>query len=226
MTVLVIDTATERAVVAAIKEGSVLFQAELPFGWQSSHKLMPALNQGMQASGLQGKDVAFIAVGAGPGSYTGLRVGATVAKVLSFAWQAPLVGVSSLKAFLPSFDEGIFSVVIDAKISGVYLYKGIRHGHLIEDLIEPTVATMESAFDLLADSKEWVTPHAALLKKKIDKAHGHESAVSLKESYPSIHRLADLGWQQYRAGLYSRNGDIELHYMRKVQAEIDRLSKE
>jgi len=67
----------------------------------------------------------FIAIGTGPGSYTGIRVGAAMAKALAFGWQIPLFGFGSLQSFLPA-QEGRFAVLTDAHMGGCYCLRGAR----------------------------------------------------------------------------------------------------
>lgn len=87
-----------------------------------SGSLAPALKDLLQKARLEPADLEAIAVGLGPGSFTGLRVGVTTAKVLSFASGCQLVGVSSLEAMaLGAGTEGRdIAIVLDAKKNQVY----------------------------------------------------------------------------------------------------------
>lgn len=58
--------------------------------------LLPSIEQLLEDAGLRAPD--FVAVGVGPGSYTGLRIGVTVARTLAWTWECPLLGISSLSA--------------------------------------------------------------------------------------------------------------------------------
>jgi tRNA threonylcarbamoyl adenosine modification protein YeaZ len=69
----------------------------------------------------------YVAVGIGPGSYTGIRVGVALAKALAFGWSVPLLSFCSLKTFLPSH-EGPFAILVDARMGGVYAQKGEKKG--------------------------------------------------------------------------------------------------
>jgi len=73
-------------------------------GWTSSHRqgheLLPRLLAMLDAQGLPLRSLSAVAVGTGPGSFTGLRVGMSVAKGLALALGRPIVGVPSLPAWL------------------------------------------------------------------------------------------------------------------------------
>jgi len=60
--------------------------------------LIPIIEQALQASGTVGSSLSGISVGIGPGSYTGTRIAVSAAKTLAWAWNVPVVGVSTLHA--------------------------------------------------------------------------------------------------------------------------------
>ena len=130
MPALLIETGTERGMTAIVDGEAILFHAILPLGYHNSRYLLPEIEKGLQQLNLAVKNLQYIACGQGPGSYTGIRVGATVAKSLAFACKLPLIGISTLQTFVPD-KEGAFAVLIDAKIGGVYMIKGSRKGCLL-----------------------------------------------------------------------------------------------
>lgn len=97
MTALLIDTSSDTAFLGLIKNGIVIDQKTIPEVRQLSKFLLPSIKALWQ----DGFD--YIALGIGPGSYTGTRVGAAIAKTLSFALDIPAVGFSS--EILPDLDK-------------------------------------------------------------------------------------------------------------------------
>ncbi len=93
-------------------------------------KLLPPLKQSLTLLPaiqelLEGQTVDFIAIGTGPGSFTGTRVGVMTAKTLAFALKIPLLPFCSLKIYTPD-EEGPFILFSDAKSSGTFVLEGIR----------------------------------------------------------------------------------------------------
>lgn len=89
MSALIVDTSAAEGIVALAKNGTVVKSWTLPQGRELSKSLFPLL----QTFGNEKFD--FIAVGQGPGTFTGTRVGAMAAQALAFGWKIPLIGFSS-----------------------------------------------------------------------------------------------------------------------------------
>jgi tRNA threonylcarbamoyladenosine biosynthesis protein TsaB len=95
---LAIDTATDVAGLALARADEVVAETTWRAGQNHTATLLPNLNHLLAQASVAIEDVDVIAVGCGPGSYTGLRVGLAVAKGLAFALNKPLVAVNSLEA--------------------------------------------------------------------------------------------------------------------------------
>ena len=123
MNFLIIDTSSPQSFVALSKKG-VLTVKLLPSPNQSQ-TLLPAIEKLLENQTLE-----FIAIGIGPGAFTGTRVGVMAAKALSFAKKIPLLPFCSLKIFTPEAN-GPFSIIGDAKSQGFYSLKGRKEGQLV-----------------------------------------------------------------------------------------------
>lgn len=116
---LIIDTSGEQSFIALhVPEEALQVEYLPPF--QQSQKLLPAIKNLLLSQTLD-----FIAVGIGPGSFTGTRVGVMTAKTLSFSLSLPLISFCSLKCYLPETD-GPFTISISAKSQGFYTLKGSK----------------------------------------------------------------------------------------------------
>jgi tRNA threonylcarbamoyladenosine biosynthesis protein TsaB len=96
--VLALDTSTAALSVAVVAGGRVLADARSIVERSHSVLAVPMVKDVLAAAGVARDELGGIAVGLGPGSYTGVRIAVTIAKTLAWAWGVPLAGVSSLEA--------------------------------------------------------------------------------------------------------------------------------
>ena len=97
MKYLFIDSATTNLVVAIINEGKVAYIYNNDDNRDTSSKMMPVLANAFDKVGLKPQDIDKIFVVTGPGSFTGIRVGLTVAKTMAYTLNIPIVPISSLE---------------------------------------------------------------------------------------------------------------------------------
>lgn len=96
--VLALDTSTSSMALALLHGLKTAAHMESQAERNHSLKLVPAIQSMLQEQGWNNRDVSLLAVGIGPGSYTGVRISVTAAKTIAWAWDKPIVGVSSLHA--------------------------------------------------------------------------------------------------------------------------------
>ncbi len=95
---LSIDTSTASMTMALTDGDEVLLERTTDAERNHSVKLLPEIDELVRSAGLRPRDVRAVAVGRGPGSYTGVRIGVTMAKTFAWALGLPVYGVSSLEA--------------------------------------------------------------------------------------------------------------------------------
>lgn len=98
VTLLALDSSTASMSVAIVRDGKVLDSFTMFTERNHSVRVVSEIKEILSRCGIRGEELDGIAVGRGPGSYTGVRIGVTAAKTLAWAWQKPLIGVSSLEA--------------------------------------------------------------------------------------------------------------------------------
>lgn len=99
-----------------------------------SEILLPLLENALKQYGAKVTDIELFAVSAGPGSFTGVRIGASTVKGLAFAENKPCVGVSSLEAMARNVGRGIICPVMDARRDQFYTAIFDGKTRLTEDL--------------------------------------------------------------------------------------------
>jgi tRNA threonylcarbamoyladenosine biosynthesis protein TsaB len=160
VTLLGLDTSTPAASACVLREDGEAFEltpAPERLGRPPAHasELMPAVAEVMERAGMAWGDLRAIAVGVGPGTFTGLRIGIATARALAAAADLPLRRVSSLAALAAGIDAPLRLPLIDARRGEVFaaLFEGDR-------AIWPPVAAAPG--DLVARLREGgFTPLAA-----------------------------------------------------------------
>ena len=134
MRVLAIESAALVASVALVDEKSTLAEYTLNTKLTHSQTLLPLIDEMFRQTGLKGADLDAIAVSAGPGSFTGLRIGAATAKALGTAWRKPLIPVPTLDALAQGLwgCRYLICPIMDARRDQVYtaLYQFPEEGRL------------------------------------------------------------------------------------------------
>ncbi|MCM3768170.1 tRNA (adenosine(37)-N6)-threonylcarbamoyltransferase complex dimerization subunit type 1 TsaB [Neobacillus niacini] len=130
MTILSIDTSNYTLGVALLEEDQVLGEYITNLKKNHSIRIMPAIQTLMKDCGKTPADLTKIVVAKGPGSYTGVRIGVTIAKTLAWTLNIPLVGISSLEILAAGpgrYFSGYISPIFDARrgqvYTGLYHYK-------------------------------------------------------------------------------------------------------
>jgi tRNA threonylcarbamoyladenosine biosynthesis protein TsaB len=124
--ILLLDTALETSTIALAENGRVLFLEENPVTSDSASWLHPAINRLLSQAGMNIRELDAVAVVAGPGSYTGLRVGMAAAKGFCYALKIPLITQNTLRvmamAMLANSMERdvLICPMIDARRNEVY----------------------------------------------------------------------------------------------------------
>ncbi|MDX8431137.1 MAG: tRNA (adenosine(37)-N6)-threonylcarbamoyltransferase complex dimerization subunit type 1 TsaB [Candidatus Algichlamydia australiensis] len=115
---LLIETSGEIGYLALIREKSVIAFCEIVPPKRQSQELLPQLSTLFQKNHVTLEEVQNILIGIGPGAFTGTRIGAMVAKTLSFTHNIPLIPFCSLEG---SLHEESGAVITDAKAGYLYL---------------------------------------------------------------------------------------------------------
>lgn len=153
MNLLAIDTAGKTAAVAVLQDDRLLYECYLDAGLTHSETLLPLVDTALRLTGLTPADIDLYGVNAGPGSFTGLRIGLAAAKGLAFAKNTPCAPVSTLEA-LAACHTGTGTVLcaLDARRAQVYwaAFDLETHARLTED----DAAPVDSLAELIKSCKK------------------------------------------------------------------------
>lgn len=130
-----IETANAPLSVAIVQDGQVLAEVVQNIKLTHSVGAMPAIEELFEKVKMSPKEIDAIAVSEGPGSYTGVRIGVTLAKTLAWTLQKPLVGVSSVQVLAANAQlcSTVVCALFDARRQHVYAGAYERNIAIIED---------------------------------------------------------------------------------------------
>ena len=158
--------------------------------------LHPLINEALLESKLTIKEIEAIAVGKGPGSYTGLRIGVSAAKGLCFANNIPLISINSLEILAQSLDidSGLIIPMIDARRMEVYsaIYDK-NHKSFRETKAE--IIDSHSFLDKLQKQKVYFLGDGA---KKCKEIILHKNAVFIENAFPSAKEMATISYHKFK----------------------------
>jgi tRNA threonylcarbamoyladenosine biosynthesis protein TsaB len=163
--ILAFDTSTEYLSLALLKGGET-FGYDCNAGQTHSKIILPQIRALLDAANLQLKDLQGIAFGAGPGSFTGVRIAAGVAQGLGFGANLPVVGICTLLALAEASGADKVIACLDARMGEVYHATYVKTGAKIacelQCMIEPglykpdAVPTIQGA-DWVGAGSGWQT---------------------------------------------------------------------
>lgn len=225
MYILGIETSTMTGSVAIITEDRLVAEYTLNTKTTHTERLMSAIDHIVTTASLRIQDIDGIAVGLGPGSFTGLRIGVTTAKSLAYSIQKPIVAIPSLDALASQylFTDLLICPILDARKHEVYTalyrntgasvarisaYSVIAPEHILREIAEPVLFLGDGVFPYRQDIEITLGQYAHFA-----------DAVHL---LPRGSLIAKLGCERLMAGehddcfaltpLYIRKSDAEIHW--------------
>jgi tRNA threonylcarbamoyladenosine biosynthesis protein TsaB len=224
MIVLSIDSATDSASCAVLSNEKML--GEITFNNKKQHSvvLMPIVDKLLKSLQLNINDIDGFIVSKGPGSFTGLRIGAATIKGLSQGTNKPFVGVSSLDAlaYNMAYTDGIICPVLDALRGNVYtaLYK--FQGQELIKLSDYMVISIEELTELIKKQSNCV----CFIGDALYKYKGEFSSRLPEAKFAPTHlnvvkasSLGELGMKILATGISDDIFSFAPFYLRKSQAE-------
>ena len=152
MTILGIDTSSAACSCALLKDGKLLGETLVNSGLTHSETIMPAVSALLERENLAPKDVDVFAVAAGPGSFTGVRIGVCAVKALAEACKKPCARVDALWAIAEgSAWEGLICPILDARRDQVYTALFRRKGTVLSRVREDAALSLDELITALKD---------------------------------------------------------------------------
>ena len=226
---IVVDTADARGSVAIFNDRQQLFADEHRTDEDYSVWLLPAVHRALSATSLSLDQIDGYAVCAGPGSFTGLRVGLTTVKAWAEVFAKPIVALSRLEAMThaeAAISENFLACYINARREQVFagLYQRVAAEFTLqgEVAVEPLPDFIARVRKASTDQHvRWLTPDAGLLQAFPEwqslSSDGH-TIQTVEPPFSSI--LGLLGFQKFKQGLVTDAAALDANYIRRCDAEV------
>lgn len=226
MRILAIDTSTAAASAALIENGNLCCEYILNDGKKHSEKLINLIDMVIKSCGLEVNDIDAFACSTGPGSFTGLRVGASAIKGIAQALNKPIIGIPTLDGLAYNLwgYRGFICPVLDAQRNMVYssLYRFELNDLLkIKDFYAVEIDSLINELSSLNDDIVFLGDGVPVFKNKIENSLKRIYFAAAGSFYPRASSIASLAIIKYKKGQVSKYNNIELHYIRKSQAEVE-----
>ena len=231
MLILAFETSAKAGSVALLEDGKLLGESYQNTGLTHSQTVMPMAESLVKSCGYTPQDIGAVAVAAGPGSFTGVRIGVAAAKGFAWGGELPCYGVSTLEAMALQLGawEGTVVCAMDARRSQVYnaLFRA-ENGNLTRICEDRAVSLAE-----LAEEIKNLPKPLFLVGDGSDLCYN-----TLRDTVPGLalppehrrhQRAAGVGlaaWQKIQAGQPGDGAALAPNYLRLSQAERERLARE
>ncbi len=215
MRLLAIETSTESCSVALLVDGALVTRSELA-PRRHAELLLPMCDEVLAEAGVSRNEIDAIAVGRGPGAFTGVRLAISAAQGIALGIDRPIVAVSSLAALaLGAPDNGAPTVaLIDARMGEVYAGCYVRDPHwLVRPLGAESVGPVDQ-LDLPSVAANfigtgWDTYQTTLIQR-LHEAPRHADGAR----YPQASLVALLAQPMFAAGMATDPADVRPTYLR------------
>lgn len=223
MLVLGIETATTTGSVALMSEMAVIAEYTLNIETTHSERLMSTVDRVLGDAGIALKEIDGFCVSAGPGSFTGLRIGIATVKGLAFVTGKPVAAVPTLKALAWNHPFSAYPVcsLLDAKKKEVYaaLYR-YKNGDILQ-ILPATVLPLAELAATINSTTLFTGEGAILFRNEIQSLCGERAIFAPRSAMvPSAASVAEIGLAMLKAGEYTAPDILSPIYIRRPEAEV------
>lgn len=229
MIILSLDTSATVASAALCDGERLLAEYTLNNGNTHSETLLPMIESLLTHFGITTDGVDIFAATTGPGSFTGVRIGAATLKGLAFGKNKPCVSVSTLEAIAENLRviNGLICPVMNARRSQVYTALFRSNGERLERLMPDSAISISELDELLSKYGEPVAfcgDGYGITLSALQKTAVYPVPERLR--YQSAYSVAQVALRNYNEGIYTDDSKLTVTYLRPSQAERERMEKE
>lgn len=229
MKILAVDSTAITASVALTEDDKLVAEMTLNNGNTHSQTLLPMVEALFRTCDVTADDIDLFAVSEGPGSFTGVRIGAATVKGLAFGRGKCCIGVSTLEALAYNLCGfvGIICPVMNARRSQVYTAIFRSDGERLERLSDDMAIAVSELDERLAELCEPVYLVGDGIEVSLEGfVKTKPCATPERQRYQSGYSVAMVALSRYAAGERGDDASLNPTYLRLSQAERERLERE
>ncbi|MGY6648887.1 tRNA (adenosine(37)-N6)-threonylcarbamoyltransferase complex dimerization subunit type 1 TsaB [Wenyingzhuangia sp. IMCC45574] len=211
--ILNIETATKNCSVSISQNGNCLAIKEANDGnYSHAEKLHVFIDEILKEQNYTVSDLDAIAVGKGPGSYTGLRIGVSTAKGLAYAAGIPLISIHSLKSLAKSItvEQGLIVPMLDARRLEVYAAVFDSEYNFIKEVAAEIIDENSFSEFLTQGPVTFLGDGAA----KCEEIITHPNASFIDGKFPSTKEMCALAEEKFQAKEFEDVAYFEPFYLK------------
>ncbi len=194
---------------------------------KSHSSLLPAIIETtLEGVSLSKANIDAVAISEGPGSYTGLRIGASIAKGLCYSLELPLIALNTLEVMAAEVNvfnkhKALLCPMIDARRMEVYACVISAEGKVVEDTA-PHIIDEMSFSSFLKEKEVWFFGNGS--DKCKDVFGANKNAVFVSGIVPSAKSMGELAHQQFQSGSFRDLAYFEPFYLKEFRATKPKAS--
>ena len=228
MIVLSIDTCDSRGSVALLQDDSLLQLISHRTKVEYSSWLLPAVNDALRWTGLSMRDVGGYAVAAGPGSFTGVRVGLTTVKAWAEVFGKPVAPISRLEAFASQVmgAAGEVAAFVDAQrgqvFGAIYRSEGDNLIRVREEMVMAPGKFLGLVSELTSGREiAWISPDQELVEAEPGWRWREQRGEYIESASPILAGyIGSIGMRRLQEGKGTDALGLDANYVRRSDAEI------
>lgn len=230
--ILAIDSSSLVASVALVNEETIIAEYTVNLKKTHSQTLLPMIDEIFRMTCINKKELKAIAITGGPGSFTGLRIGAATAKGLALALDIGIINVPTTNAMAYNYNHcnKLICPIMDARRNQVYTGVFRCENDTLETVMKQCAMSIDDLTDYLNERNEeviFIGDGIPVFKQTIDEKLTTRHFYARQQL--SRQRAATIGaiaWDMYRAGEIENVDLFAPDYLRLSQAERERMERD
>ena len=164
---LILDSSTKILYTAIVKDENVVFESYIEGRNDHAKNIVDIIDKGLKKNNIEAKNLDEVVVGYGPGSYTGVRMAVSVAKMISSFMDKPLYTISTLK-LMASGSKGIVLSMIDARRNNSFgmIIDMNTNSYIKNEALYSNSELLESKYDVVVNDASYKVDPLYVLKNK------------------------------------------------------------